>query len=99
MKKALIIGIRGQDGFYLSQLLLEKNYIVGGMVRESADARAYYSTLPRDEPLLFHGDLLKQESINSTLKKFKPDEVYNLGAHSVVSKAWTDPERLSNVNA
>ena len=80
MKKALIIGIGGQDGFYLSQLLLEKNYIVGGLVRETSDVGVHFSSLPTDESQLFHGDLLKQETINSTLKQFKPDEVYNLGA-------------------
>lgn len=99
MKKALIIGIGGQDGFYLSQFLRQKNYAIGGMVREASDVGAPYLGLPTDELSLFQGDLLEQETILSALNKFNPDEVYNLGAHSIVADAWGNPERSSNVNA
>lgn len=88
---ALITGVTGQDGSYLAELLLEKNYRVVGMVR-----RASTSTFPRIEHLrdrieIREGDLLDQFSLLSLIDEVRPDEVYNLAAQSFVPVSWDQP--------
>jgi len=99
MKRALIIGISGQDGFYLSQFLRKNNYVVGGIVRNTSDQSAFHSHFSTDELSLFQGNLLEKETILSALHKFSPNEVYNLGAESMVPESWATPERTADVNA
>jgi len=81
MKTAFITGIAGQDGSYLSELLLEKGYRVTGIIRRNSTVehqRDRISHLSNME--IEYGDLLDQSSLEHALLKFKPDEIYNLGA-------------------
>ena len=91
MKRALVTGITGQDGSYLAEFLLQKDYIVFGMVRRSST-----DNLARIEHLLeritlFQGDLLDQPSLISLLREVQPNEVYNLAAQSFVPASWEQP--------
>ena len=90
-RRALITGITGQDGSYLAELLLEKDYEVFGMVR-----RASTENFDRIEHLvgrvnLVQGDLLDQASLVSVLEEAQPQEVYNLAAQSFVPTSWNQP--------
>ena len=100
MKTALLTGIRGQDATYLSKLLLTKGYRVIG-----TDRRAGGSTYWRIADLdvkgveLVYMDLLEQENINAVIRKYKPDELYNLAAQSFVSVAFEQPLLTTEINA
>ena len=87
-KKALITGITGQDGSYLTELLLQKGYEVHGIVRRTAAPYRGYldrTTAPGSKQIfLHHGDLADAGSLLRLLEKIRPDEVYNLGAQSDV---------------
>lgn len=103
-KKALITGITGQDGSYLTELLLEKGYEVHGMVRRSSTInreRIDHIFLPQPikggMPLLHYGDLGDASSINRLLRQIKPDEIYNLGAQSHVKISFEVPEYTGDV--
>jgi GDPmannose 4,6-dehydratase len=103
-KKALITGITGQDGSYLTELLLEKGYEVHGMVRRSSTinrGRIDHIFLPQPSksgmPLLHYGDLADASSINRLLRQIKPDEIYNLGAQSHVKISFEVPEYTGDV--
>jgi GDPmannose 4,6-dehydratase len=90
-RRALITGITGQDGSYLADFLLEKDYEVFGMVR-----RASTENFERIEHLvgrvnLVQGDLLDQASLVSVLEEARPHEVYNLAAQSFVPTSWNQP--------
>ena len=96
-KIALITGITGQDGYYLSKLLLEKNYIVHGTVRRSSNINT-----KRIDPLiseysgegslnLHYSDLLDSSSLSSLINLIQPDEVYNLAAQSHVDVSFKNP--------
>ena len=98
-KKALITGITGQDGSYLTELLLEKGYEVHGMVRRSSSmnrGRIDHIFLPNPSshgvPLLHYGDLTDASAINRILREVQPDEIYNLGAQSHVKVSFEVPE-------
>ncbi len=105
MKKALITGITGQDGSYLSELLLNKDYEVHGIIRRSSDFNTgRIDHLYNDEKLknrffLHYGDLTDSTSIFSLINSIKPDEVYNLGAQSHVKVSFEQPEFTANVDA
>jgi len=90
-KRALITGITGQDGSYLAELLLEKGYIVYGMVRRSSrdNFERLEHILPRLE--LRQADLLDQLSLIRALEESRPHEVYNLAAQSFVPTSWSQP--------
>ena len=95
MKKALITGITGQDGAYLSQLLLGEGYEVHGLVRRSStaevnDVRLKWLGIENDVHLV-DGDLTDLSSIIRTVQNVKPDEVYNLAAQSFVRSSWNQP--------
>ena len=90
-KRALITGITGQDGSYLSEFLLEKGYEVHGMVRRSSEEKFERIAHLRERITLHQGDLLDQFSIAALLQTIKPDEVYNLAAQSFVPTSWTQP--------
>lgn len=94
-KTALITGITGQDGSYLSELLLEKGYQVVGLTRRTnaQNLRLF------DQVKIVSGDLLDQESLFSAMKRFQPDEVYNLAAHSFVHSSWINPVQTSEFTA
>lgn len=94
MKRALITGIAGQDGAYLSELLLGKGYEVFGLVRRSA-ADAGYERLHwlgiADRVQFVDGDLLDLSTLIRAVEDARPDEVYNLGAQSLVKISWNQP--------
>src|SRR5437588_2284310 len=90
-RKALITGITGQDGSYLAEFLLEKNYRVYGLVRRSSTINFERITHLQDKVDLIPGDLLDQSSLITALQKTQPDEVYNLAAQSFVPTSWSQP--------
>jgi GDPmannose 4,6-dehydratase len=91
LKKALITGITGQDGSYLAEFLLLKDYEVYGMVRRSSTINYERISHIQDRLKLMPGDLLDQNSLIEALKISEPDEVYNLGAQSFVPTSWNQP--------
>src|SRR6202161_1880481 len=90
-KKALITGITGQDGSYLAEFLLKKNYRVFGLIRRSSTINFERIKHLQDEVQLIPGDLLDQSSLITSLQKTEPDEVYNLAAQSFVPTSWSQP--------
>lgn len=90
-RKALITGITGQDGSYLAEFLLEKNYRVCGLVRRSSTINFERIAHLQDEIELIPGDLLDESSLIAAIKKAEPDEVYNLAAQSFVPTSWSQP--------
>src|SRR6185312_895969 len=92
-KKALITGVTGQDGAYLSKLLLEKGYKVYGLLaRRSSDTqwRLRYLGIENEVDLM-EGDLTDLSSLTRLLSAIAADEVYNLGAQSFVATSWMQP--------
>ncbi len=98
-KKALITGITGQDGSYLAELLLEKGYLVHGLVRRSSSFNTWRIDHIRDRLDLHYGDLVDQNSLLRTLQLVGPDEVYNLAAQSHVKVSFEMPEYTTDVTA
>ncbi len=105
-KIALITGVTGQDGSYLADLLLKKNYIVHGVKRRSSSFNTgridhiYQSPdLKKRNFILHYGDLADSISLNNLINKILPDEIYNLAAQSHVAVSFDLPEYTSNVNA
>lgn len=104
MKKALITGITGQDGSFLSELLLEKGYEVHGIVRraslENTQRIAHLLADPEicgKRLFLHYGDLTDSSNLNRILEKTAPDEIYNLGAQSHVKVSFDVPEYTADV--
>ena len=85
-KKALITGIAGQDGSYLSEYLLENNYEVHGIIRRSSVAENQDSRIQhlQGQITTHYGDLLDYPSLVRIVSEVRPDEIYNLGAMSHV---------------
>ncbi|HQT61381.1 MULTISPECIES: GDP-mannose 4,6-dehydratase [unclassified Acidiphilium] len=103
MKRALITGITGQDGAYLSQLLLGKGYEVFGVIRRSShrgveDHRLRWLGIA-DRVTLLDGDLSDLSSLVRIVKEVQPDEVYNLAAQSFVASSWRQPILTANITA
>lgn len=90
-RKALITGITGQDGSYLAEFLLKKNYQVYGLIRRSSTINFERITHLQDTVKLVTGDVLDQSSLITALQQSEPDEVYNLAAQSFVPTSWTQP--------
>jgi GDPmannose 4,6-dehydratase len=90
-RRALITGITGQDGSYLAEFLLEKNYRVYGLVRRSSTINFERINHLQDKIDLIPGDLLDQSSLITALQQSEPDEVYNLAAQSFVPTSWSQP--------
>ena len=91
MKTALITGVTGQDGSYLAELLLKKDYEVYGIVRRSSSSNFERIKHIQDDLKLLQGDLLEQNSLIEAIEGSCPDEVYNLGAQSFVPTSWNQP--------
>ena len=95
--KALITGVTGQDGYYLSKLLLEKGYEVSGTIRRSSSFNTHrIDTLISEYSVsgqfkLFYSDLLDASSLNNLITTINPDEVYNLAAQSHVAVSFKNP--------
>ena len=90
-KRALITGITGQDGSYLAEFLLSKDYEVLGMVRRSSTINFERIKHIQDEITIVSGDLLDQASLIDIIERYRPVEVYNLAAQSFVQTSWTQP--------
>ncbi len=106
MKKALITGITGQDGYYLTKLLLKKGYYVYGIKRRTSlintqriDEFFNNKKLHDKKFTLFHGDMTDSSSLIGILNKIKPDEIYNLAAQSHVQVSFEIPEYTANSDA
>ena len=106
MKKiALIFGITGQDGAYLSKFLLKKNYIIHGVKRRSSSFNtsriddSYKDPHNTSNFYLHYGDLSDSLSVLKIIQRLKPDEIYNLGAQSHVGVSFEVPEYTTNVDA
>jgi GDPmannose 4,6-dehydratase len=106
MKKALIIGITGQDGSYLAELLLARGYEVHGLKRRSSSFNTdrvdhLYADLHEDHPRLFlhFGDLADSGSLSALMYDIRPDEVYNMGAQSHVRVSFEIPEYTADIVA
>lgn len=106
MKKALITGITGQDGSYLTELLLEKGYEVHGIIRRSSSFNTgridhlYNNKEIIDKTLfLHHGDVVDTSNLNRLLEKIAPDEIYNLAAQSHVKVSFDVPDYTAQVDA
>ena len=103
MPRALITGVTGQDGAYLSQFLLNKGYDVYGMARRTStggfqDGRLRWLGIV-DNVKIVDGDLTDLSSMVRLVKEIEPDEVYNLGAQSFVGTSWHQPLLTGNVTA
>lgn len=100
MKKAFITGVTGQDGAYLSQLLLSKGYEVFGLVRRLSTPNYWrLETLGvRSQVQIVEGDITDEHSLSSLVKNIQPDEVYNLAAQSFVGTSWQQPILTTQVN-
>jgi GDPmannose 4,6-dehydratase len=90
-KVALITGITGQDGSYLAEFLLSKEYKVYGVIRRSSTINFERLDHLQDQIELIPGDLLDQNSLISALKQSHPQEVYNLASQSFVPTSWNQP--------
>jgi GDPmannose 4,6-dehydratase len=99
MPKALITGITGQDGSYLAEFLLDKDYEVVGLVRRSSTINFERIGHIQDRITLASGDLLDQTSLTRVLDEHRPDEVYNLAAQSFVPASWQQPVFTGGVTA
>ena len=105
-KKALIFGITGQDGSYLSELLLKKNYEVHGVKRRSSSINTNRIDHIYQDPhqkkrnfILHYGDVTDSTSVSQIIKKIKPHEIYNLAAQSHVAVSFEVPEYTANADA
>ena len=96
-KRALITGVTGQDGMYLSRLLISKGYKVYGLVRGQNNPKIPLVREFAPEVQILTGDLLDQSSLLRALKSSAPDEVYNLGAISFVAYSWENAQLTSQV--
>ena len=104
-KRALITGITGQDGAYLTEFLLEKGYEVHGIKRRSSSFNTqridhlYEDPHERDVRLFLHyGDLSDSTNIIRLIQEIQPDEIYNLGAQSHVRVSYEEPEYTAQVD-
>ena len=99
MKVALITGITGQDGSYLAELLLEKEYEVHGIIRRSSLINTHRIDGIYDRLNLHYGDLTDSTNLVRVIQKVQPDEIYNLGAQSHVKVSFEMPEYTADVDA
>lgn len=106
MSKALITGITGQDGSYLTEILLEKGYEVHGIIRRSSSFNTgridhlYENPDVLNKKLFLHyGDLVDTSNLNRLLEKIQPDEIYNLAAQSHVKVSFEIPDYTAQVDA
>lgn len=101
MKKAFITGVTGQDGSFLSELLLEKGYEVHGLIRRASNFNTdrIDHILAGKQLKLYHGDMTDSSNLNKLLSTIRPDEIYNLAAQSHVQVSFEVPEYTAQVDA
>ena len=97
MKTALITGITGQDGHHLTKLLLEKGYMVAGIVSGQRNAMSEEFAQLFPQAILHQGDLADFSSLLQIVNEVKPNEIYNLGAISFVGMSFKQPELTANI--
>jgi GDPmannose 4,6-dehydratase len=100
VKTALITGITGQDGYYLTKLLLEKNYTVHGIIRRNSILTTQHLDEFQENKnlILHHGDLSDGTSLTRIIRNTRPDEIYNLAAMSHVGVSFETPELTADVD-
>lgn len=98
MKTAFITGITGQDGSYLAEFLLKKDYRVVGLVSSDHDIGFQNINQFKDKVLLEEGDLLDKESLEKVIKKYQPNEIYNLAGLTFVPTSWKNPSLTIDIN-
>lgn len=98
MKRALITGITGQDGSYLSKLLLDKGYEVHGLVRRSSHDPFVRLRKHKDGVIMHYGDLRDLGALHRVVELSNPDEIYNLAAQSDVGVSFKCPEETYEIN-
>jgi GDPmannose 4,6-dehydratase len=98
-KKAVIIGVTSQDGSYLAEFLLSKNYQVTGTLRRNTNFYKENITHLYGKINIEATDLIDYESIEYVIRKYQPDEVYNIAAQSVPADSWTHPMYTGEVTA
>ena len=98
-KTALITGISGQTGSYLAELLLKKGYEIHGLVRRLSTPNLTNIESILSSIHLVEGDLMDQGSLDTAVRRVKPDEVYNLAAQSFVATSWTQPILTHEITA
>ena len=105
-KKALIFGVTGQDGSYLAEFLLKKNYIVHGVKRRSSSINTGRINHIYQDPhikkrtfILHYGDITDSLSVTRLINQIKPNEIYNLAAQSHVAVSFEVPEYTANADA
>ena len=105
-KKALITGITGQDGSYLAELLLKKDYEVHGIIRRASNINTSRiehlinnNQNPDNKVILHYGDLTDSSNIVRIISQIQPDEIYNLGAQSHVAVSFESPEYTAQTDA
>ena len=96
-KKALITGVNGQDGSYLADFLLTKDYEIFGMERRSSTKNRINTEHLEEKITFITGDLSDQNSLLRCLRECNPDEIYNLGSQSFVAESWNTPEQTGDV--
>ncbi|MBT4733839.1 MAG: GDP-mannose 4,6-dehydratase [Candidatus Marinimicrobia bacterium] len=105
MKKALITGVTGQDGSYLAEILLEKDYEVHGIIRRSSSFNTgrinhiINDEQYKDQFFFHHGDITDASNLNRLLETIEPDEIYNLAAQSHVQVSFEIPDYTAQVDA
>lgn len=99
MKKALITGITGQDGSYLAEFLLSKNYEVYGLVRRKSKLDFNNAEHLKGKVNFIFGDMTDSASLLRAMEIAKPDEIYNLAAQSFVTTSWETPLSTADINA
>ena len=99
MTKALILGVNGQDGSYLAELLLSKGYEVIGWIPSTITVT--FDNIQRilDKITLTRGDLLDQNSLITTIEEYRPNEIYNLASPSSPSASWDETVQVGEVTA
>jgi GDPmannose 4,6-dehydratase len=97
-RRALLTGLTGQDGSFLAELLLERGYLVSGLVRGAPDRSLGSSEHLREQIDLVRGDLLDSGSLQAAIEQSRPAEIYHLGGPSFVPASWERPgEALSAI--
>ena len=105
MKKAIITGVTGQDGSYLAEILIEKGYLVHGIIRRSSSFNTgrinhlINDKRYKDKFFFHHGDVTDSSSLNRLLTSIEPNEIYNLAAQSHVQVSFEIPEYTAQVDA
>ncbi|KTD41679.1 GDP-mannose 4,6-dehydratase [Legionella parisiensis] len=98
MRRALITGINGQDGFFLKELLLKKGYQVFGFARKTSQSSIRESSEPLGNVQMLYGDIANEADISAAVDLSRPDEIYHLASQSRPGQSWTQVHQTLNAN-